>query len=235
MGGALSLRARLADAARFVARPTFMAEPMPWGRETLARLLSVAILHAALGTCLLLPLWLGGRSTGVLPAPDLHPGTLAASPLAFLVIAPLLEELLFRGWLTGKRAALRFAAWGFAGMALMLAGVTLAPDHAHALSLAGVAAIFAGLIQWGLTRRRAAAVPPLFMRHFGAIVWASALLFGLVHLGNYAASASALGVLVVLPQVIGGVLLAYVRTRLGLAAAIGYHASYNALVLLAAG
>ncbi|MFM7349833.1 MAG: type II CAAX prenyl endopeptidase Rce1 family protein, partial [Erythrobacter sp.] len=98
------------------------------------------------------------------------------------------------------------------------------------------AVALAGLVHWGLTRARtdARTVPPAFIRHFGAIVWAQALLFGLIHLGNYAAPASPLGLAVVLPQVLGGLLLAYIRTRAGVAAGMAYHAGYNALVLAGA-
>lgn len=197
-------------------------------------LLAVAVVHLAFGIAVLAPVWLASRSAGILPRPDISPDTLAASPLAFLVIAPLLEELLFRSWLTGRVAALRFAACGFAAMALMLAGLSLAPDYARVLGWAGAGVALAGLVHWGLTRTRAREVPPAFIRHFGWIAWGQALLFGAIHLGNYESPASPLGLAVVLPQVLGGLLLAYIRTRAGLAAAIVYHAGYNALVLAAA-
>jgi membrane protease YdiL (CAAX protease family) len=200
---------------------------------TATELLAVAIVHLTLLIAVIAPLWVAGRSAGVLPAPNLDPDRLATSPLAFLVIAPVLEELLFRGWLTGRVAALRFATCGFLAMALMLTGVGLVPEHARAFGLAGAGAAMVGLVHWGLTRTRDRAVPGAFIRHFGVIVWAQALLFGLIHLGNFAAITSPLGVLVVLPQVTGGLLLAYIRTRAGLAAAIAYHAGYNGLVLVA--
>ena len=179
-------------------------------------------------------LWLAQQG-GVLPAPDIPADSLAASPLAFVVIAPLLEELVFRSWLTGRRSALRFAVYGFAAMGLMLAGVTVFEAHAGPLALAGVATAFAGLVHWGLTRRRSDGVPDWFIRHFAVVVWGVSLVFGLVHLGNYAAPTNPLGVLVVAPQILGGVLLAYVRTRLGLVTAIAYHAAYNGLFFALAG
>lgn len=229
----MTVREWLVDAAHFLARPAFIAAPQALGRETAKGLLAVALLHVALLAVVIGPVWLAGRSAGVLPEPDLHPDTLAASPLAFLVIAPLLEELLFRGWLTGHVAALRFGAAGFAAMALMLAGVALLPGHARLLGFAGAGVAIAGLVHWSMTRALDRAVPAGFVRQFGGIVWAQALLFGLIHLGNYASLASPLGLVVVLPQVLGGLLLAYIRTRLGLGAAMAYHAGYNALVLIA--
>ncbi|WP_017665922.1 type II CAAX prenyl endopeptidase Rce1 family protein [Porphyrobacter sp. AAP82] len=214
-------------------RPAYAAQPVASPGERARVLLAAGALHLVLLAALIGPLWLASRSAGVLPAPDAEAGSLAASPLAFLVIAPLLEELVFRGWLTGRVAALRFAACGFAALALMLAGVALVPDHGRALAWAGAGVALAGLVHWSLTRERehARTVPPAYIRHFGGIVWAQALLFGAIHLGNYADLASPLGLAVVLPQVLGGLLLAFIRTRAGLAAGMAYHAGYNALVL----
>ena len=227
----MSLREALADVARFLARPRFMPEPKPLGRVTAKGLLAAELVHLGLLMVVVAPLWLAGRNAGAFPAPRIDGDRLAASPLAFLVIAPLLEELLFRGWLTGRVAALRFAAFGFAAMALMLAGVGLVPDHGRLLGYVGAGVALAGLVHWSLTRARDRSVPPVFIRHFAPIVWASALLFGLIHLGNYHALASPFGLAVVLPQVLGGLLLAYIRTHHGLGAAMAYHAGYNALVL----
>lgn len=231
----MNLRARLAEVLGFILRPTFAPASMSLGRGAAIALAAVAAIHAVLAAGAFGLLWLAQRSGGVLPAPDVPTDSLAASPLAFVVIAPVLEELVFRSWLTGRRSALRFAVYGFAAMGLMLAGVTLFETYAGPLALAGVAAAFAGLVHWGLTRGRDDSVPGWFVRHFAAVVWGVSLVFGLVHLGNYAALTNPLGVLVVLPQTLGGVLLAYVRTRLGLVTAIAYHAAYNGLFFALAG
>jgi len=224
-------RERLAEAARFVVRPSFPARPTASGHDMARVLLAAGAVHLVLLAGAVLPLWLASRSAGVLPAPDPAADRLATSALAFLVIAPLLEELVFRSWLTGRVAALRFAACGFLAMALMLAGVSLLPAHGRSLAWAGAGVALAGLVHWGLTRERRREIPSAFVRHFGGIVWGQALLFGAIHLGNYAAPASPLGLAVVLPQVLGGLILAYIRTRAGLAAAMAYHAGYNGLWL----
>lgn len=217
-------------------RPSYAAQPVASPGERARVLLAAGVVHLVLLAAVVGPLWLASRSAGVLPAPDAEAGRLATSPLAFLVIAPLLEELVFRGWLTGRVAALRFAACGFAAMALMLAGVALVPEHGRMLAWAGAGVALAGLVQWSLTREgtHARTVPPAFIRHFAVIVWAQALLFGAIHLGNYADLTSPLGLAVVLPQVLGGLLLAFIRTRAGLVAGMAYHAGYNAVVLTGA-
>lgn len=53
----------------------------------------------------------------------------------------------------------------------------------------------------------------------------------MLHLGNYEALTHPLGLLVVSPLMLGGMLLAYTRTRLGLRAAMAHHAAYNAVLV----
>lgn len=230
-----NLQERLADIARFAGRPTFAVHPPTWGRAAapgiLAALGIVFALDLALGELIVMGTNAWNADAGVLPKPLEYETTLAEDLFAFLVIAPVLEELAFRGWLTGRIAALRFALHGFAALALFMAALYVPGEYQTAVSLAGLAAVFAGLIQWGRTRAQDTAVPAWFTRHFHWFVWGSSLLFGLIHLGNYEPLTHPLGVLVVLPQTIGGLLLAYTRTRLGLGAAMAHHAAYNALYL----
>jgi len=227
VAGEMSLRARVADVLRFMVRPTYVGQPMGWrpGFGSVLALmmmlnvliigLSDALVHFALGP------------SGVLPE------TAKDTPLSprdlfnYVLLAPLLEEPLHRGWLTGRKAALRFAAFGCAALVLFVTGYVIGTNGGRILALLGVAAAFAGLIQWGLTRHRDRAVPDGFIRHFRWLVWGSSLVFGLVHLGNFKPLTNPLGVLVVLPLTLAGLLLAYTRTRLGLRAAILHHACYN--------
>lgn len=225
----LTLAKRLADVGRFIFRPSYKAQPLGWGEGGGQALVAAATAHLLLAALVIAPLWLWGRDSGLLPSPVKQDAGVAASLFSFVVVAPLTEELLFRAWLTGRKAVLRFAAYGLATLALMLGGVLAGAEWARSLSLMGAAMAFAGLMHWGLTRQRDTAVPAWFVTHFAAIVWGSTLLFGLVHLGNYSGLGNPLGLLVVLPQVIGGLLLAYIRTRTGLVAAILYHAAYNGL------
>jgi len=228
----MTLRERLADIARFMARPTFASQPMPWGRAAVLALLAVFALDMAVDQLayVLIDGW--DSEAGFLPEPLDFDGSLTQDLLEFLVIAPLLEELAFRAWLTGRTAALRFAIYGFTALGLMLAGVYAPAEYAMPMALAGAACVFAGLIHWGRTRHRDRSVPVWFTRRFHWFVWGSSLLFGLIHLGNYEPLSHPLGLLVVLPQTIGGLLLAYTRTRIGLGAAMAHHAAYNAVFLL---
>ncbi|MCL9983450.1 MAG: CPBP family glutamic-type intramembrane protease [Erythrobacter sp.] len=226
-----AIRARVGDAARFMARPTPHGAPLPWGGALLLALGTVFALDLALDG---LAAWLTALADSYapfLPAERVEETTLAEDLFGYLLLAPVLEELVYRGWLTGRVAALRFAAFGFAAQAMLFATLFLDAGLAMPVALGAVALVLAGLVQWSATRERDTAVPEWFTRHFHWFVWGSTLLFGLVHLGNYEALSSPWGVLVVLPQTIGGLLLAYTRTRLGLRAAMLHHAAYNALFL----
>lgn len=222
-------RARLGDVGSFVLRPAFATQPLAWGRAAALALAVVFVLDLLLGELIV---WLTGtwdEAVGFLPELIEQDISLAEELFTGLVLAPVLEELLFRGWLTGRIAALRFALYGMAALACFLVSFYAEPDLAQIFGLTGVATAFAGLVHWSYTRRRDTDVPAWFNRHFHWFVWGSTLLFGALHIGNYEPLTHPLGVLVVLPQTIGGLLLAYTRTRLGLGAAMAHHAAYNAV------
>lgn len=232
---AMGLRERLGDIGRFAARPTYPAPPLGWGHAAAPGLVvALGIVFAfdlALGELIVMATNAWDAGAGFMPAPLEIEATLAEDLFDFLILAPLLEELVFRGWLTGRIAALRFALYGFAAMGLFSAALYLPVEYVTAVSLTGVAVAFAGLLHWSVTRDTGTEVPAWFTGHFHWFVWGSSLAFGLIHLGNYEPLAHPLGLLVVLPQTIGGLLLAYTRTRLGLGAAIAHHAAYNAVFL----
>lgn len=231
VGAEMTLRARTLDIARFIARPAYAAQPMAWGRAAALALLLVFALDLAIDTLVAALTEAWDTGAGFLPEPIEYQTTLAEDLFGFLVLAPIMEELAFRGWLSGRIAALRFALYGFAAMGVLTAALYVPLEYEIAVSLAGVGVALAGLIHWSRTRARETAVPAWFTRHFHWFVWGSSLAFGLIHLGNYEPLQSPLGLLVVLPQTIGGLLLAYTRTRLGLRAAMVHHAAYNAVFL----
>lgn len=229
----MTLRERLADVARFVVRPTYAPRSMGWVPAFRAALATMIVLNL-LGVLLpagLLELVLG--SSGVLPESLPEPYLGPRQVFEYLLLAPLIEEPLHRGWLTGRRAALRFAAFGCAALSLFLVGYAVGTDGGRLIALLGVATAFVGLVHWGLTRHRDTAVPAWFIAHFRWMVWGSAVIFGLIHLGRFTALTGPLGVLVVAPLMVGGTLLAYTRTRLGLRAAIVQHAAYNSALVVA--
>ncbi len=146
--------------------------------------------------------------------------------LAVIVGAPVLEEVAFRSWLSGRPGhifALLLVGVGAFGFGLTNA---TAPLVGAGLLLAAFAGSFAALI---IFRYR----PPMrwFAALFPGFFWLSTLAFALVHLANF--DEGSLGILLplVLPQLILGGLLGYIRVRVGLWAAILLHAAHNATAL----
>ena len=229
---AFSPLARARDGLRFALRPTPYASRHPWNAALVIALASVFALDLAVDSAAMALIEAWDAKEGFLPVPLEAEGSWGEELFQALLLAPLLEEALYRGWLTGRVAALRFAAFGFAAEACFIASLWAGAAWEGALAAAGAGIALAGFVQWLVTRERDGAVPAWFTRHFAVLVWGSSLLFAAIHLGNYEPLAHPLGVLVVTPQLIGGLLLAYVRTRLGLRAAIMHHAAYNALFLL---
>ena len=146
--------------------------------------------------------------------------------LMVVVGAPILEELGFRSWLSGNPGhlgALLLLGIGAAGFALTHGSSAIVGAAILAAALIGAVAALV------ILRKR----PPMrwFAALFPGFFWLSTLAFALVHLANF--EEGSLGILLplVLPQLILGGLLGYVRVRIGLWAAILLHAVHNATAL----
>ena len=151
-----------------------------------------------------------------------------------IIIAPIVEEALFRGWLSGKRAALRFACFGFLACAglILLEYVPLEWQALLWLLVLGLSLF--GFLQWQSLRWYDTQVPLWFAPNYRWFVWGSSFLFGVYHFGNWTDFDTPVDALILLPYMVGGMFLAYTRTRLGLRAAMLHHALYNAFALLIA-
>jgi len=156
--------------------------------------------------------------------------------LLFVIVAPILEEIVFRSWLSGRPGtifALLWAGTGVAALTIFGPGAGLAGPIA---AIAGFALAIAMLVA---LRGR----PPLlvFERHFAWFFWASALLFAAVHLANYEEGALVILLPLLVPQFVVGILAGYVRVHSGLVWSMVLHAAHNgfavslALLALAGG
>jgi membrane protease YdiL (CAAX protease family) len=158
---------------------------------------------------------------------------LAPALLALIVVgAPIAEEIVFRGFLSGRPGHLgAIAALLAAGIASWVAGQSvhsaLGPFLLVGLPVIGLAA--AGLSIW-LGRKR----PALgwFARHFRWFYYGSAIAFAAAHLSNFVGAApAALLALLVVPQFVVGFLLGYARVTWGLWASMLLHICHNALFI----
>ncbi|KPL68855.1 hypothetical protein SZ64_12560 [Erythrobacter sp. SG61-1L] len=165
-----------------------------------------------------------------LPAPDAF-GKLEPQVMipVVIVIAPVLEELLFRGWLTGRVRALWLLACA-AGIAVLLYANTqgMNPVAAGAGFLALLIAMPLG---WFFLRKKG--TPGWFDAGFPAIFYLGAAGFALLHMANYP-SFSVIALPLVLPQLWAGLVLGFIRMRIGLVASMLAHALSNSAALTVA-
>jgi membrane protease YdiL (CAAX protease family) len=146
---------------------------------------------------------------------------------AILVGAPVGEEMLFRGWLTGRVRTL----W-LLGCALAAVGLGFASTHGMTPLAAGfaiLAVIVAAPLGWFLLRKRG--TPRWFTASFPVTFYLVLATFALVHLMNYP-SYSLLMLPLVLPQAWIGLMLGYTRMRVGLIGSMLMHFCSNGAVLL---
>lgn len=169
---------------------------------------------------LVLPLW--QHLTGIE-----GPGAFEGIPIEYLIpavvlAAPIVEECLFRGWLSGRPRAL----WLLGCCLAAIAPLALLQPAAAGLAILG--ALLAAIIGWVVLRKRAA--PGWFMKGFPVLFLVSAALFASIHVFNYD-NPGLLHLPMVLPQLWAGLTLGFVRMQVGLPAAMLVHGASNALAL----
>ena len=153
----------------------------------------------------------------------------AAVPV--VLVAPALEELGFRAFLS---TAPRFVFLGlafFIGYAYLVIQANLTPTAATIPPLEMLTHYFyafwvflpAGAISLLLYRYRRAAVLAFFRSRAGWVFWASCILFGAAHASLYTNHLVWWGFALALPQFLLGVGLAYLRVNFGLRWSIASH------------
>lgn len=149
---------------------------------------------------------------------------------AAIVLAPLMEELLFRAGLRNVAYTLfigpclivliRFQVSLVAGMFIAVTALIALVDHLRH--------------KWhrrpGLVMQRGRA----FVRLYPVIFWLYGMAFQLIHIGNFQSSGweTMLLPLLVLPQLFLGLLLSYIRLRQGLLHSMLLHALLNGFFCL---
>jgi membrane protease YdiL (CAAX protease family) len=148
-----------------------------------------------------------------------------------VILAPIVEEVIFRSWLGGRRACIL-------GLPILVSLFAVATAASAKVSPPIIIAIVAGLTAFvvALARQLAVLTPEgqkdARWRLFPFAFYGSAVLFAVIHLSNYEGGLSSpIMLLAVLPQALVGLVLGYVRMRFGLPQAIIFHALYN-LVLI---
>ncbi len=213
--------------AGFLRTPVLPDRAAGISRGAIAAILRLYLLDLLLMIGLLL-VALGVYLTGF-KFPDTALGTMELTPVLIALVvfgAPIMEELAFRGWLSGRPGQLV--------PLLVVAGtVALLPlvqrQHSVDTALATLLAMLAGLLLAILAAVLLRGRPPFgwFRRHFRWFYYLSALLFAGIHLTNYE-NTSPLFLLLVIPQGIAGLIFGFARVRYGLWASMVLHIIHNA-------
>ena len=226
----MNLRQEVVDLARFVRAPRRLpgqrADDAPWVARLL--LMSLMAFTVAMGIeVLLAPLadWAGIRSA--LPE-TATPGFVTGA----LLLAPIGEELVFRA---GLRQTLYTLAIGPALLILAIAPWA----RTTYIALAGWVLIALAAHHWlaGRVFRRLGArfaFGRRFIANYAWVFWAYTIAFALMHVSNWVGTGprSALLPLMVLPQLIVGIALGYVRLRDGLRSSMLLHLMVNMTALI---
>jgi membrane protease YdiL (CAAX protease family) len=161
-----------------------------------------------------------------LPAHVLDDMTLTPGLLLLMIfVLPVGEEIIFRGWVSGRPGHI-------AGSILVVPVVfaVLAAVASRNPAVGAVAAVFAALAigaVWALRKKDAWR---FFQRHFAWFYYASALLFAAMHLTNFAGAGMSAAMLpLVLPQLMLGLILGYLRVHRGLMTGAAVHVLHNGI------
>lgn len=220
--------ATVREVPAFLRRPAILTPIGLRSRKGWAALGAMEVLHIAGMFLVVLPLVGLWQQAMHLPAPDAFDKLPSGWLLPFTVlIAPVAEEMIFRGWQTGRPRALWLLGCAALFAVLAIFARTMAPLMLAGLLLTLAIAALAG---WIILRKRR---EPLggYRAAYPMIFWIVALLFAGVHLTNYP-SASMLSLPLVLPQFWAALMLGFTRQRIGLNAAILQHAGANAATML---
>ncbi len=149
------------------------------------------------------------------------------------IIAPLTEETLFRGWLKGtKRAFIILATIISYCVSLYLIVDNIDYDY-FLISASSITMLYILTTLLAL-RKYWNDVQPVnfFAASFPYIFYISAVTFGVIHIFNYEHHSLLQLLPMIIPQIIGGLILGYVRLRFGLWSAIAMHATSNGILVL---
>jgi len=211
----------------FLRRPQVLV-PSGLGAPGAHRALAAMVaLHIGVLLVVMLPLVYFWQSSFDLPMPDAFGKVPQEWLLPITVLAaPLLEEMLFRGWQTGRVRALWLLACAVAfGVLLAASTMGLSP---LATGIALLVLILAAPLGWFPLRKRG--TPRWYAAAYPATFYLVVAGFAAAHILNYP-SFSLLALPLVLPQLWGALVLGFVRMRIGLTASILAHAFANAAAL----
>lgn len=215
---------------RFLKNPRIMdrddARPALSSYVITANLLGLSLVVTAVFALVALPCLLMDEAKPGDHIRELSSGPTTTIVLAMVVLGPLVEEVMFRGWLSGTWRSV-------IGSALFLwlsFGIPPLADGMGSISATLIQSVLAmiGLIGFGvLSPIDAGKRLPYFEKAFPYLFWMQGLLFGALHFQNISTSSPIVTALAVVPLVLCGWIWGFARVRLGLWSAVILHAAYN--------
>lgn len=154
--------------------------------------------------------------------------------LSAVILAPLIEETMFRGWLRGSKRALLFLAIPV----LYLIGLWIIFETSSGSDIMIITVfLWSFLITFDgfffVKKTFYDATPmPQYIKYFPIIFYISGLAFGLVHILNYDHHNIWALIPMVITQFLGGLVYGYARLRFGLSAAMLMHAVSNGILVM---
>ena len=218
------------DCFAFLRAPTLAAPRKPFGLAAVRAVgwLLVVIVLFDLPLVVLLS-WLSERAT--IETPQFTQFTQRGALYTLLMgalAAPLIEEVLFRSWLDGRRRHIVFWLVVLVTFGTLYQLSTATPPRPLlAIVAAAVLLLVGGFLVW----RAETSVPGWFARFFPAFFYLQAIAFAASHFGNYPLDRPLLLVPFVLPQLIAGLIFGFARVRYGMWANLALHIGNNALFL----
>lgn len=215
----------------FLRDPRLPAEREAFGRRAIGQV-GILLLLDLIVAFLFLAAVFAVESTGVeLPQPIEEDWTVFQTILLVVILAPPIEELIFRAGLSGRTWAftLSLSVWLLVAvlLAIYLIVGPIDPAVAGMLVLAWFA-VTAIVIAFQKDKRL---VPDTYRRLFPYAFWISSGLFGFMHVFNYDDPMRLAVLLMVIPQFTGGLMLGYVRVYYGMWANITQHAVFNGIAV----
>ncbi len=158
---------------------------------------------------------------------DLSPGLVAIIVLG----GPIVEEIIFRGWLSGRIGHILATPLSIAALlAFITGGAAFATDLGRAQTFLLVGAVCAVLAVAALFFFRNRDALRFFQRHFGWFYWFSVLAFAAIHVSNFASAGLVVAPLV-LPQFMLALILGYLRVKHGLWSSMLTHMLHNTVFI----
>lgn len=200
---------------------------MPGQATDLVWLFAVNCIIVAIIAAILVPIMLAFGVSMSNEMSDLFQRPVWELLLIVVIIGPIIEELMFRSWLSGSPRLLIPFSGLILWMALTYSYEQLGWPGPASIGAAPLLALIAIAVLIGVIALWKKPVPGWYVRIFPLVFWSQALLFGSVHIFNYAGDNPAALLPFVLPQIVGGLIWGYARIRYGWWANIAMHMAYN--------